>query len=55
MVLVMARREAGLVTWWLLKGCILSSYSLAKGDYQTQGHLDQMVLMIVRREAGPVA
>jgi hypothetical protein len=55
MVLVMVRQEAVRVTRWPLKGCILSSYSPAKEDYQAQVHLDQMVLMIVRWEAGPVA
>jgi hypothetical protein len=53
MVLVMAGHEAGPVSQWLLKGFF--SQAKAKGDYQAQVHSDQTVLMIVRREAGPVA
>jgi hypothetical protein len=55
MVLVMARGEAGPVSRWPLKGCILSSYSKAKGDYQARVDSDQIVLVTVRQEAGPVA
>ncbi len=36
MVLVMARHEAGPVSQWLLKDCILSSKS--QGDYQALIH-----------------
>jgi hypothetical protein len=46
----MARQEAGLVTRQLLKGSILQSWS-----QEARVHLDQMVLVIVRQEAGPVA
>jgi hypothetical protein len=53
MVLVMARREAGPGPGGRSKA-ILSEVT-ASGDYQAQVHSDQMVLVIVRREVGPVA
>jgi hypothetical protein len=55
MVLMMAKHEAGPVTQQLLKGCTVFSQAQAKRDYQSRDHSTQMVLIIVRREAGPVA
>ncbi len=48
----MARHEAGPVSQWPFKG--LFSQAKAKGEYQAWVHSDQMVLMIVRREAVPL-
>jgi hypothetical protein len=51
MVLVMARHEAGPGG----RSRAVFSQAKARGNYQAQVHSDQMVLMIVRRKAGPVA
>jgi hypothetical protein len=53
MVLMMARREAD----WLPTGLSKAVFSQAKakGNYQARVHSDQMILMIVRQEAGLVA
>jgi hypothetical protein len=42
---------------WLPGGCSRAVFSQdkAKGNYQAQIHSDQMVLVIVKRQAGPVA
>ncbi len=53
MVLVMARQEAYQLYLEASQG--LYSQAKAKGDYLAQIHSDQMVLVIARREAGPVA
>jgi hypothetical protein len=52
MVLLIARHKVGL----LPGGCSRAIFSQAKAkvDYQAQVHSDQMVFMIVRRDAGPV-
>jgi hypothetical protein len=54
MVLMMAKQEAVPVIPGGHSRAVFSQ-AKAKGDYQALIHSDQMVLLIVRREVGPVA